>query len=68
MRREVGRHLEITPQGLEEFMSGAWKLHITLSGVPHHVERNFGYWHINDMDELYLPVPGPTTDSIATSS
>jgi len=33
-------------------------LHIVTSGTPHHTAHNYGYWHINDKDELYLQLPG----------
>jgi hypothetical protein len=47
----------MTPQGLTSKQHKALKMHITPGGVPHRVEHSFGFWHINDMDELYLPVP-----------
>lgn len=56
---QFGRALELTPAGLQEWQHTAFQLHVTLSGVPHHVEHNFGFWHVNDMDELYLPLPNP---------
>ena len=33
-------------------------IHVTTAGTPHTVSHNFGYWHINDKDEIYLPIPG----------
>jgi len=60
----INRVLELTPRGREEWQFAPLEVHITPGGVPHHVEHNFGYWHINDMDELYLPVPGPTPESM----
>jgi hypothetical protein len=60
----ISQHFEITPRGLVEWKHQAFKLHVTLSGTPHRVIHNFGYWHINDMDELYLPLPGPTPDEL----
>jgi hypothetical protein len=47
----------MTPHGLMSKQHKALKMHITPGGVPHRVEHSFGFWHINDMDELYLPVP-----------
>jgi hypothetical protein len=58
----VSAHYELGPDGLHVWQHSALKLHITLSGVPHRVQHNFGYWHINDMDELYLPLPSPEPD------
>ncbi len=58
-----GRVLELTPAGLAEWHFRPWTIRVGLSGNPHRVEHNFGYWHINDMDELYLAVPGPIPDA-----
>jgi hypothetical protein len=58
----ISAHYELGPDGVHTWHHSALKLHITLSGVPHRVEHNFGYWHINDMDELYLPLPNPVPD------
>jgi len=36
---------------------------VTVGGTPHRVRHSFGYWHVNDMDELALaipPLPGET--------
>lgn len=53
----ISAHFELGPSGLRTFHHAAFKLHITAAGTPHHVAHNYGYWHINDMDELYLPLP-----------
>lgn len=53
----ISGHFELGPRGVTSWTHGALKLHITSAGTPHHVSHNFGYWHINDMDELYLPLP-----------
>jgi hypothetical protein len=55
----ISAHYELGPSGLSTWSHGALKMHITAAGTPHHVAHNFGYWHINDMDELYLPLPAP---------
>lgn len=47
----------MTPDGLLSKQHKAMKIHITPGGVPHRVEHSLGFWHINDMDELYLPIP-----------
>lgn len=47
----------MTPDGIISKNHKALKMHITPGGVPHRVEHSFGHWHINDMDELYLPIP-----------
>jgi hypothetical protein len=47
----------MTPDGLLSKQHKALKIHITPGGVPHRVEHSLGFWHINDMDELYLPIP-----------
>ncbi len=60
----ISRHFEITPDGLVEWTHQPMKLHVTLGGTPHRVAHNFGYWHINDVDELYLPLPGPTAEAL----
>ena len=49
--------ISLTPDGLISKQHKGLKLHITPGGVPHRVEHGFGFWHINDMDELYLPIP-----------
>ena len=47
----------LTPDGALSKQHRGLKMHITPGGVPHRVEHSFGFWHINDMDELYLPIP-----------
>ena len=49
--------ITMTPEGLMSKDHKGLKIHITPGGVPHRVEHSLGFWHINDMDELYLPVP-----------
>ena len=36
--------------------------HATMAGTPHHSQFVFGYWHINDKDEIYFPLPGLNGD------
>jgi hypothetical protein len=49
--------ISLSPDGVISKGHRGLKMHITPGGVPHRVEHGFGYWHINDMDELYLPIP-----------
>ena len=49
--------ITMAPEGLIAKKHKRLKMHITPGGVPHRVEHSFGFWHVNDMDELYLPVP-----------
>ena len=56
----ISRHLELGPEGLAEFQHTPLHIHVTTAGTPHTVSHNFGYWHINDKDELYLPIPAET--------
>jgi hypothetical protein len=37
---------------------------VTTGGTPHRVAHNFGFWHVNDMDELYLPLPSLPGDPL----
>ena len=27
------------------------------AGAPHHLTQDYGWWHVNDADEVYIPVP-----------
>ena len=60
----ITEHFEMGPSGLVQWEHKPFQLHVTSAGTPHHVSHNFGYWHINDMDELYLPMPGATPDEL----
>jgi hypothetical protein len=50
--------LQIGPTGIIGEPRTPMHLHITAAGTPHRIPHSLGYWHINDMDELYFPVPG----------
>ncbi len=63
----MSRHFEIGPQGMSEIQKKPFEISVTTSGTPHHVSHNFGYWHINDMDELYLRLPGENPDALGYS-
>ena len=27
------------------------------AGAPHHLTQDYGWWHVNDTEEIYVPVP-----------
>jgi len=56
-RKGTFNSVTMTPDGLISKNHKALKMHVTPGGVPHRVEHSFGFWHVNDMDELYLPLP-----------
>ncbi len=49
--------LEMGPNGIFAVHHEVLTLRMTAGGTPHRVPHNFGFWHINDMDELYLTLP-----------
>jgi len=54
------RHFEIGPKGVVTVKRTPLVAHVTLAGTPHHTEFVYGYWHINDMDEIAIDIPpGP---------
>src|SRR5580692_7871190 len=46
--------LELTPKGIVTTKYEMLTLNMTVGGTPHRVPNSFGYWHINDADEMYL--------------
>lgn len=56
----INRYVELGPRGIVDAEFTPLEIRVTSAGVPHRVFHNFGYWHINDKDELYLPIPGPS--------
>lgn len=56
-KKGVFNSISLSPAGLISKEHHGLKIHVTPGGVPHRVQHGFGYWHINDMDELYLPIP-----------
>jgi hypothetical protein len=56
--------LELYPDGPRLYDFKPLVVHVTVAGVPHRVPHSFGYWHINDMDEVYLPLPGTEPDTL----
>jgi hypothetical protein len=55
------RHFEIGPKGKIAIKRTPLVAHMTMAGTPHHTEFVYGYWHINDMDEISIDLP-PTPD------
>jgi hypothetical protein len=60
----VSGALELGPAGILSVPHKPLHIHVTTGGTPHRVAHNFGFWHVNDMDELYLPLPGPDGDGL----
>ena len=56
--------LELGPKGVESITHKPMQIHVTTAGTPHRVAHSFGYWHINDMDEIYLPLPNEAGDPL----
>jgi hypothetical protein len=57
------KNFEIGPKGIVEVPRTPFIAHITCAGTPHHTQFLFGYWHINDKDEIIIPVPGMNGDA-----
>jgi hypothetical protein len=55
---------ELGPRGIIAPPFEPMRLHVTNGGTPHRVPHSMGYWHINDMDELYLPLPSAPGDPL----
>jgi hypothetical protein len=55
---------ELGPKGPVEGAFTPMRLHVTTAGTPHRVAHSMGFWHINDMDELYLPLPSAAGDPL----
>ena len=53
----IRKNYEIGPNGLVEVPRIPFSAHITRAGTPHHTGHVFGYWHINDKDEIIMPLP-----------
>jgi hypothetical protein len=59
---DVSGALEMGPDGVRLMPHVPLHVHVTTGGTPHRVANSFGFWHVNDMDELYLPLPNPPGD------
>jgi hypothetical protein len=55
----ISKLYELGPNGPEEILRKPLTPFVIPSGNPHHVPHNFGYWHVNDMDELFVQIPNP---------
>jgi hypothetical protein len=58
--------LEIGPQGIVTPRRDPYGMYVILSGTPHHTRHLFGYWHINDVDEVMITIGGMTPEDEAT--
>jgi hypothetical protein len=56
--------MEIGPQGVIHPRRDPYGMYICYAGTPHHSKHIFGFWHINDVDEIYINVPGATADDV----
>ena len=54
VKGDISEMVELGPHGIIKVQHRPMSIHITTGGTPHRVRHNFGFWHINDMDELYL--------------
>jgi hypothetical protein len=52
------KNFEIGPSGIIQVHRTPYVVHVTMAGTPHHTQFLFGYWHINDKDEIIIPIPG----------
>ena len=57
------KNFEIGPSGIVEVPRIPYVAHVTMAGTPHHTQFVFGYWHINDKDEIIIPLPGVDGDA-----
>ena len=53
----IRKNYEIGPNGRVVVPRIPFQAHITRGGTPHRTEHVFGYWHINDKDEIIFPLP-----------
>ena len=60
----VSGALELGPAGIALVPHKPLEIHVTAGGTPHRVKHSFGFWHVNDMDELYLPLPNEAGDPL----
>lgn len=58
--------LEIGPKGIVAPRHDPFGLYVILGGTPHHTRHLFGYWHINDVDEVLITIGGKAPDDEAT--
>ena len=53
----IRKNYEIGPNGVVEVPRIPYSAHVTRAGTPHRTQFVFGYWHINDKDEVIVPLP-----------
>lgn len=58
--------VEIGPNGIVAPRHDPFGIYVTYAGTPHHTRHLFGYWHINDVDEVYITVGGKTPEEEGT--
>ncbi len=58
--------LEIGPRGIVRPPRAPLGLYVIFGGTPHHTQHLFGYWHINDVDELYITAGSGSPEEDAT--
>jgi len=58
--------LEFGPNGIQQVHKDRLGLYVVFGGTPHHTRHIYGYWHINDVDEIYVTIGGETPDSPAS--
>lgn len=51
------RNFEIGRAGIVQVGREPLSVHVTCGGTPHHTEFLFGYWHVNDRDEIIVSLP-----------
>jgi hypothetical protein len=57
---------EIGPNGIVAPRRDPFGIYIVYGGTPHHTRGLFGYWHINDVDEVYITIGGASPEDEAT--
>ncbi len=53
----IRKNYEIGPKGVVEVPRIPFSAHVTRAGTPHRTQHVFGYWHINDKDEIIISLP-----------
>jgi hypothetical protein len=60
----IAETYEIGPKGPEKVMTSGLGVRVTYAHTPHHSKGIFGYWHINDQDEIFIPIMGKEPGTI----
>lgn len=58
---QTRKNFESGPNGILEVPRHPFSIHVTRAGTLHHAQHVFGYWHINDKDEIALTLPPDET-------